>query len=109
MAAASLAPLSGDRFVLGLGLQARGLVEGLHGRTYGGLGAMRGTIHAVRRLLAGEAVTFDGQAGRVEGRRLAFPPWPLVPVPMGALGPPMLGPSGEAAHGLLAWVCSRAF
>ena len=53
MAAASLATLSGDRFVLGLGLQSRGLVEGLHGTTYGGLGAMRQTIHVVRRLLAG--------------------------------------------------------
>jgi alkanesulfonate monooxygenase SsuD/methylene tetrahydromethanopterin reductase-like flavin-dependent oxidoreductase (luciferase family) len=58
MAAASLATLSGDRFVLGLGLQSRRLVEGLHGTTYGGLGAMRETIHVVRRLLAGEAVTF---------------------------------------------------
>ena len=60
MAAASLATLSGDRFVLGLGLQSKRLVEGLHGTTYGGLGAMRETIHVVRRLLAGDSVTFDG-------------------------------------------------
>ena len=69
MAAASLATLSGDRFVLGLGLQSKRLVEGLHGTTYGGLGAMRETIHVVRRLLAGDSVTFDGQAVRIEGRR----------------------------------------
>jgi alkanesulfonate monooxygenase SsuD/methylene tetrahydromethanopterin reductase-like flavin-dependent oxidoreductase (luciferase family) len=86
MAAASLATLSGDRFVLGLGLQSREVVEGLHGTTYGGLGAMRGTIHVVRRLLAGEAVTFDGHAVRIEGRRLAFPPRPPVPIHIGALG-----------------------
>jgi alkanesulfonate monooxygenase SsuD/methylene tetrahydromethanopterin reductase-like flavin-dependent oxidoreductase (luciferase family) len=109
MAAASLATLSGGRFVLGLGLQSRRLVEGLHGTTYGGLGAMRETIHVVRRLLAGEAVTFDGQAVRIEGRRLAFPPRPAVPIHMGALGRRMLELSGEAADGLLGWFCSRPF
>jgi alkanesulfonate monooxygenase SsuD/methylene tetrahydromethanopterin reductase-like flavin-dependent oxidoreductase (luciferase family) len=53
MAAASPATPSEDRFVLGLGLQSRRLVEGLHGTTYYGLVAMRETIHVVRRLLAG--------------------------------------------------------
>ena len=64
-------------------LQSKRLVEELHGTTYGGLGAMRQTIHVVRQLLAGEAVTFDGQAVRIEGRRLAFPPRPPVPDPHG--------------------------
>ena len=109
MAAASLATLSGDRFVLGLGLQSRRLVEGLHGTTYAGLGAMRETIDVVRRLLAGETVTFDGQAVRIEGRRLALPPRLPVPIHMGALGPRMLELSGEAADGLLGWFCSRPF
>jgi alkanesulfonate monooxygenase SsuD/methylene tetrahydromethanopterin reductase-like flavin-dependent oxidoreductase (luciferase family) len=109
MAAASLATLSGGRFVLGLGLQSREVVEGLHGTTYGGLEAMRETIHVVRGLLAGEAVTFDGQTVRIEGRRLAFPPRPPVPIHMGALGPRMLELAGEAADGLLGWFCSRPF
>jgi alkanesulfonate monooxygenase SsuD/methylene tetrahydromethanopterin reductase-like flavin-dependent oxidoreductase (luciferase family) len=109
MAAASLATLSGNRFVLGLGLQSKRLVEGLHGTTYGGLDAMRETIHVVRRLLAGEAVTFNGQTVRIEGRRLAFPPRPLVPIHVGALGPRMLELSGEAADGLLGWFCSQPF
>ena len=70
---------------------------------------MRETIHVVRRLLAGEAVTFDGQAVRIEGRRLAFPPRPPVPIHLGALGPRMLELSGEIADGLLGWFCSRPF
>jgi alkanesulfonate monooxygenase SsuD/methylene tetrahydromethanopterin reductase-like flavin-dependent oxidoreductase (luciferase family) len=109
MAAASLATLSGGRFVLGVGLQSREVVEGLHGTTYGGLEAMRETIHVVRGLLAGEAVTFDGQTVRIEGRRLEFPPRPPVPIHMGALGPRMLELAGEAADGLLGWFCSRPF
>jgi len=109
MAAASLAALSGGRFVLGLGLQSREVVEELHGTTYGGLGAMRETIHVVRRLLAGETVTFHGQAVGIEGRRLAFPPRVPVPIHVGALGPRMLELCGEVADGLLGWFCSRSF
>jgi alkanesulfonate monooxygenase SsuD/methylene tetrahydromethanopterin reductase-like flavin-dependent oxidoreductase (luciferase family) len=109
MAAASLAALSGDRFVLGLGLQSKRLVEGLHGTTHGGLGAMRETIHVVRSLLAGEAVTLDGQTVRIEGRHLAFPPRRPVPIHVGALGPRMLELSGEMSDGLLGWFCSRPF
>ena len=108
MAAASLATLSGDRFVLGLGLQSNRLVEGFHGATYGGLRAMRETIHVVRRLLAAEAVAFAGQSVRIEGR-LAFPPRPPVPIHVGALGPRMLELAGEVADGLLGWFCSRPF
>src|SRR5262249_61640400 len=61
------------------------------------------------RLLAGEAVTFDGQAVRIEGRRLAFPPRRAVPIQMGALGPRMLELAGETADGLLGWFYSRPF
>ena len=109
MAAASLAALSGDRFVLGLGLQSKRLVEGLHGTTHGGLGAMRETIQVVRSLLAGEAVTLHGQTVRIEGRRLAFPPRRSVPIHVGALGPRMLELSSEVADGLLGWFCSQPF
>jgi alkanesulfonate monooxygenase SsuD/methylene tetrahydromethanopterin reductase-like flavin-dependent oxidoreductase (luciferase family) len=109
MAAASLATLSGGRFVLGLGLQSKRLVEGSHGAVHGGLRAMRETIHVVRRLLAGETVAFRGETVRVDGHRLGFPPRGPVPIHVGALGPRMLELAGETADGLLGWFCSRPF
>jgi alkanesulfonate monooxygenase SsuD/methylene tetrahydromethanopterin reductase-like flavin-dependent oxidoreductase (luciferase family) len=73
MAAASLAALSGDRFVLGLGLQSKRLVEELHGTTYGGLGAMRETIHVVRRTARGRSRNLRRPGGADRGTSPRIP------------------------------------
>ncbi len=109
MTAASLATLSQGRFVLGLGLQSRDYVEGWHGARYQGLVGMRETVQIVRRLLAGEAVTFAGQTVQVRGYRLAFPPAQPVPIYTAALGPRMIELAGELADGLLGYFYTAAY
>ena len=66
--AATLNELSGGRLLLGIGLQARGYVEGWHGRRYERpVRAMREFMTILRRILAGEAVTFEGEIFSVRG------------------------------------------
>ena len=109
MSAASLTNLSGGRFILGLGLQSKSYVEGWHGAIYGGATGMRETVHVLRRLLAGEVVTFEGDVVRVRGYRLALPPARPVPIYTAALGPRMIELAGEVADGLLGYFYSETY
>jgi probable F420-dependent oxidoreductase len=112
MTVASLAALSGEHrpVVLGLGVQSRRYVEQWHGVPYARpLTRMRETIHVLRRLFAGERVTFVGETIRVEGFRLAHPP-PVPPVIyLGAHGPQMIALAGELCDGLLGYFYSPAY
>lgn len=111
MTVASLAALSGPRaVVLGLGVQSRRYVEQWHGVPYARpLTRMRETIHVLRRLFAGERVTFVGDTIRVEGFRLALvPPTPPV-IYLGAHGPKMIELAGELCDGLLGYFYSPAY
>jgi probable F420-dependent oxidoreductase len=102
LTAATLAHLSGGRFVLGIGTQARPYVTGWHGRTYERpLRAMREYVTIVKRILAGETVTFEGEIFSVRNFRLAFPPAAPVPVYMAAVGPQMIELAGEIADGVI--------
>src|SRR3954465_2001843 len=59
--AATLHQLSHGRLLLGLGVQARGYVEGGDGRRYEKpIAAMRNFITILRRAFAGELVTHEG-------------------------------------------------
>jgi len=89
MTAASLQALSGGRFVLGSGASTRDIVE-----RWMGLGfdrpveRVRDYVDALRRILAGDKVSFQGGTVQVHGFRRQAEPVPPVPIHVGALGPP---------------------
>ncbi len=108
---ATLHQLSGGRLLLGLGVQARGYVEGWHGQRYERpIRAMREYVTILRRALAGEAVTFEGEVFSVRNFQLMVPP-PERPVRIyvAAIGPQMLRLAGELADGVIGYFWSAAY
>ncbi|MGD9796841.1 MAG: TIGR03857 family LLM class F420-dependent oxidoreductase [Acidimicrobiia bacterium] len=97
----TLQALSGGRFALGLGRSAmwRWNNYGAPAPTLASLGD-HATI--LRRLWAGETVTYDGPAGRFPLLRLAQRP-PLAPPPvlLAAVGPKTLALAGSAFDGVI--------
>ena len=65
------------------------------------LGLAREYLVALRRLLAGEEVTVDGDYVTLDAVRLGWPPLTRVPVLLGAIGPKSLALAGECADGVL--------
>ncbi len=103
--AATLAQLSGGQFVLGLGTGGYGpefwASVGLPNRP---IAVMRDYVTAIRRLLTGETVSYDGPAVRLQHASLGVRDLPRAPVYLAALGPQMLRLAGQAADGaLLNW------
>jgi len=102
MAAATLADLTGGRFVLGLGVGHPAIVEAGYGVRYREpLRAVRECVAIVRAALAGETVTYDGQVFRVQEFRLESRPRHSVPIYLAALGEQMLRTAGEIADGVI--------
>jgi 5,10-methylenetetrahydromethanopterin reductase len=100
-ASATLDEASGGRAVLGLGaggtnhrmlgIERRSPARGLHE-----------AITLINGLLAGEAVTLDGQVVKAQGARLEFTPVrSKVPIYVGARGPRVLEVAGELADGVI--------
>jgi alkanesulfonate monooxygenase SsuD/methylene tetrahydromethanopterin reductase-like flavin-dependent oxidoreductase (luciferase family) len=103
--AATVGQLSDGRFVLGLGTGGYGPTfwqsMGLPDRP---IAVMDEYVTVVRQLLAGETVSFEGAAVRVQNASLGSPKLPHVPVYLAALGPQMLRLAGAKADGaLLNW------
>jgi probable F420-dependent oxidoreductase len=109
--AATLNELSDGRLLLGVGLQARGYVEGWHGQTYERpVRAMREFVTILRRILAGENVTFEGEIFSVHGFQLQMQPPERPPrIYMAAIGPQMTRLAGELADGILGYCYSAAY
>jgi probable F420-dependent oxidoreductase len=109
--AATLNELSGGRLILGLGLQARGYVEGWHGRTYERpVRAMREYVSILRRIFSGEVVTFEGEIFSVRNFQLTMqPPDRPLRIYMAAIGPQMLRLAGEVADGVLGYCYSLEY
>jgi len=63
------------------------------------VGAMRECVSSLRRLLAGEDLTEQGEYFSFNQVKLTYPPSEPVPVFMGIIGPKMLHLSGEIADG----------
>ena len=61
---------------------------------------MRDYLTTVRRLVAGDEVTYHGEVVTLQGVKLAVSPAPHTPVYLGALGPEMLRLAGELADGV---------
>lgn len=99
-ATGALAELSGGRFQLGLGTGNVSHVVRPMGIEYGRpVQTLRHTVDVVRRLLAGQAVSFDDAEKPVQ---LEFAADPNVPIYLGTRGPRMLELAGEIADGVLA-------
>lgn len=101
-AAASVATVAGDRFILGLGVSTEVIVDKWHGMTSGKpLGRTRETFELMHRLLAGEKSDHDGEWVKSKGFRLRHPPEVQPSLALAAMGPKMLELAGEIADAVL--------
>jgi alkanesulfonate monooxygenase SsuD/methylene tetrahydromethanopterin reductase-like flavin-dependent oxidoreductase (luciferase family) len=109
--AATLNELSNGRLLLGVGLQARGYVEGWHGQTYERpVRAMKEYVTILRRILAGENVTFEGEIFSVRDFQLQMqPPERPARIYMAAIGPQMTRLAGELADGIIGYFYSAEY
>jgi alkanesulfonate monooxygenase SsuD/methylene tetrahydromethanopterin reductase-like flavin-dependent oxidoreductase (luciferase family) len=99
MAAATLAALSGGRFVLGLGASTAQLTEGLHDVAFREPAArMRRVLTQVRALLRGERVPLAA-VPHARPLKLNLPPAPEVPIYLAALAAGSIRLAGELADG----------
>jgi alkanesulfonate monooxygenase SsuD/methylene tetrahydromethanopterin reductase-like flavin-dependent oxidoreductase (luciferase family) len=104
--AATIAALTGDRVVLGVGVSHRPVVEGWYGQAIDKpLAETREYIGKVRAILAGEPPAEGGKwptgfalAPHLRGRD--------VPIYNAGLSPKMLTLSGEVADGVILWLCN---
>lgn len=109
MTALTLAALSNDRFILGLGASGPQVVEGLHGRPFRApLTRLKETVEIVRLAFAGEKIEYHGKyhdlplpGGEGKALRLAQPGNPNIPIYLATLGPGTLEYTGAAADGWL--------
>ena len=107
MTALSLANLSENRFLLGLGNSGPQIVEGLHGVSFEKpLTRMRETVEIIRMAFAGEKIDFSGVQHQLplpggQGRtiRLSEGPNLAIPIYLATLGAKSLRFTGEAADG----------
>jgi alkanesulfonate monooxygenase SsuD/methylene tetrahydromethanopterin reductase-like flavin-dependent oxidoreductase (luciferase family) len=99
MASATLASMSGGRFILGLGASTPQLVEGLHDVPFGPpVPRMRRTVEQVRALLRGDRVPLAVTTA-ARPLKLNVPPPGEVPIYLAALGDASVRLAGEIADG----------
>lgn len=99
MAAATLASVSGGRFVLGLGASTPQLTEGLHDVPFTApIARLRRTLQQVRALLRGDRIPLVVTTG-ARPLKLNVPPGPEVPIYLAALGDQSVRLAGELADG----------
>jgi F420-dependent oxidoreductase-like protein len=109
MTALTMALISDDRFLLGLGASGPQVVEGLHGCSFDRpLERLRETIEIVRMAFRGEKIQYKGKhhqlprpGGQGKALRLAPPPNPGIPIYLASLSPKSLELTGELADGWL--------
>jgi F420-dependent oxidoreductase-like protein len=108
MTAMSLASMSGDRFLLGLGASGPQVVEGWHGVSFARpVQRIREVIEIVRKVSRGERVVHEGEIYRLplpggEGKPLRSGANPReIPIYLATLSPKSLELTGELADGWL--------
>jgi probable F420-dependent oxidoreductase len=101
MSAGTLAQLSGDRFVLGLGTSSHAIVEGWNGvRFERPLAHVREAVELVRQALA-DRTDYRGEVFRSKGLRLGARTAKPVPIYVAALRERMLRLAGAVGDGLI--------
>jgi len=94
----------GGRFVLGIGLSHKLVIEDMFGLSYARPAQqMREYLRVLMPLLGGTPAAFRGEHYRVNAS-LRVPGAQPVPVLVAALGPRMLRLTGELAHGTTTWM-----
>jgi len=109
MTALTMATISRDRFILGLGASGPQVVEGLQGQSFAKpLTRMREVIEIVRQACRGEKLAYQGEhyvlprpGGEGKSLRLAQPANPDIPIWLATLSPRALELTGELADGWL--------
>jgi 5,10-methylenetetrahydromethanopterin reductase len=92
------------RFVLGIGLSHRVVIEDMLGLDYSKpIPHMRDYLTILGGLLAGERVVYQGEQYKVAAQ-LAVPEATRPPVLVAALGPAMLKLTGRLADGTITWM-----
>lgn len=101
-AAGALDEVAHGRFKLGLGTaNVENVIRPLGARFEKPVGRLRDAITIIRRLLAGERVTFDGVDDHLRGVKLEFDTEPNIPIYIGTRGTQTLELSGQIADGVL--------
>ena len=109
MTTQSLATVSNDRFVLGLGVSGPQVVEGLHGASFAHpLGRLRECVEIIRKGLSGERLQYEGKhyllprpGGEGKPIKLSQPARKDMKIYLATLGPKSLEMTGELADGWL--------
>jgi F420-dependent oxidoreductase-like protein len=109
MTAMSLASMSGDRFMLGLGASGPQVVEGWHGVPFKKpIRRIRETIEIVKLISSGEKLAYEGEiyqlplpGGEGKSIRIRAQPRPNIPIYLATLSPKSLELTGEVADGWL--------
>lgn len=109
MTALTLATVSGNRFLLGLGVSGPQVVEGLQGLPFADpIGRLREHVEVVRLAFAGEKLVYGGRhhtlprpGGQGKALRLSQPGNGAIPLYLATLSPRSLRYTGEVADG---WV-----
>ncbi len=109
MTALTMASISNDRFILGLGASGPQVVEGLQGRPFKApLTRMKETVEIIKLAFAGEKIEYHGRyhelplpGGQGKALRLSQPGNPNIPIYLATLGPRALEYTGAAADGWL--------
>lgn len=101
MELATLAELGDGRFTAGIGHGVQSWMEQIGLRPSSPLTALEETIAVVKRLLAGEEVSFVGQTFRCSGVQLEQPPSQRLPVLAGVQGPRSMELAGSIADGVI--------
>jgi F420-dependent oxidoreductase-like protein len=109
MTALTMATVSDDRFILGLGASGPQVVEGLQGVPFDRpLTRMRENIDIIRMAFRGEKIAYDGKhytlplpGGEGKALRLSQPGNDKIPIYLATLSPKSLELTGELADGWL--------
>ncbi len=107
--ALTLAQISGNRFLLGLGTSGPQVMEGLHGVAFAHpLGRMRETLDIIGQVFAGDRIAYSGKhfelplpGGEGKALRLASGANDQIPVYLATLSPKLLELTGARADGWL--------
>ena len=109
MTALTMAAISNDRFILGLGASGPQVVEGLQGRPFKApLTRMKETVEIIKLAFAGEKIEYHGKyhelplpGGQGKALQLSQPGNANIPIYLATLGPRALEYTGAAADGWL--------
>lgn len=107
MNAATLADISGGRYVLGLGASTKALVEGFHAVPFDKpTRQFRKTVRAVRQILDGGRAP---QPDEIESRalKLGQPARPNLPIYLAGLGPQSVRAAAQLADGWFPYLVTR--